>query len=154
MDSLAWSAKRRRSTGSRSVSGSRGSSVSRSSSVSRADKELLVYHKRSVQEREEAATRLRGRAAMQGLEHLGEVPVYTQIMALPTPRPIPRKTRFMRHQLREGGPIELLPYNVPPNLEEKVTARVILCRIKKGMMCMAKRVKEAINGKGKGKTDV
>jgi hypothetical protein len=41
---------------------------------------------------------------------------------------------------------------VPPNLEEKVTPGVILCRIKKGMM--SKRIKHAINVKGKGKADV
>jgi hypothetical protein len=85
------------------------------------------------------------RDAIQHLEELGDVPVYTQI----TPRPLPRKNRFARHQRREGGPIELLPYCVPPNLEEKVTAGVILCMIKKGIEFMAKRVKEALNGKAK-----
>jgi hypothetical protein len=114
-----------------------------------SDKDLLVYHRRSLQEREEASNRMLEREAIQRLEELGDVPVYTQIMALPTPRPFPRKNRFVRHQRREGGPIELLPYCVPPNLEEKVTAGVILCMIKKGIQFMAKRVKEALNGKAK-----
>jgi hypothetical protein len=75
------------------------------------------------------------------------------MIAHPIPRPIPRKKRFKR-QLREGGPIELPPYNVPPNLEEKVTGGVILCWLKKSMKFFSKRVKEAVNGKGKDKADV
>jgi hypothetical protein len=48
-------------------------------------------------------------------------------MALPTPRPLTRATRFVRHHSREGVPIELIPYCVPPNLEEKVIAGVLSC---------------------------
>jgi hypothetical protein len=71
MDSILWSANRRRSTGYMSASGSRVVSASKSSSVSRSngvDKELLVYHRRSVQEREGAVISLREREALQGLE--------------------------------------------------------------------------------------
>jgi hypothetical protein len=57
MDSLSWSAKRRRSTGSRDASSSRDASLSKSSSVSRVDKEFLVYHRISVQREEVAAGR-------------------------------------------------------------------------------------------------
>jgi hypothetical protein len=52
--------------------------------------------------------------------------------------------------LREGGPIGLLPYYVPPNLEEKVKAGVILCWLKKGI----KKFKDAVTGKGKDKVDI
>jgi hypothetical protein len=106
-----------------------------------------------VQETKEAAARLREREVVQGLENLGDVHVYKNIMSLRAPIPFPRKIRFVRHRSVEGGPnIELLTYIAPANLEEKVTTRVILCIIQKGMKCMAKRVKEAINGKGN--TDV
>jgi hypothetical protein len=55
-------------------------------------------------------------------------------MALPTPRPFSR----------EGGVIVLRPYIVPQNLDEKVTTRVSLCKIKKGMKDNAQEGKGGI----------
>jgi hypothetical protein len=43
--------------------------------------------------------------------------------------------------LREGGPTEVLPYYVEPNLEEKVKAGVILCWLRKGM----KKIKDLLS---------
>jgi hypothetical protein len=92
MGSISWSAKRRRSTGSRAAS------LSKSAYVSRADKELLVYHRRSVQEREEAAAMHmeREEAIVDGLNQLGECPMYTQLLPLPKfrPKPIPKKKKI------------------------------------------------------------
>ena len=136
MDAIEWSEKKKRSSRRRSVSSLEGSSRS-------VEKEVLVYHRRSVQEREEAAERRREREAVQGLEQIGDAVVYSSVMALPTSGPVPRATRFER----EGGVIELRPYILPPELEEKVTAGVLLCRIKKGLLGIKKRVKETINGK-------
>jgi hypothetical protein len=61
------------------------------------------------------------REAILGLQQLGEASMYTQVMALPTPRPFLRNNRFVRHHLREGGVVVLRPYIVPQNLEKKVS---------------------------------
>jgi hypothetical protein len=114
--------------------------------MARADKHLLVYHRRTLEEREavvaarrreeeEAAARLREEEeAAVSLKQLGECLRTTQVIQLPKDRPKP--TPKMRR------------YHVSPNLEEKVKAGVMLCWLKKGM----KKIKEALKiGKGKDK---
>jgi hypothetical protein len=112
--------------------------------MGRADKELLVYHRRSAQEREQVAAKCREReeATSPGLNQLGVCPMYTQVLPLPKsrPKPIP-KMKKIKHQLRKGGPTEVLPYYVPPILEEKVKAGVILCWLRKGM----KKIKDLVS---------
>jgi hypothetical protein len=67
MDGIEWSGKKRRSTNSRRISifnieGSRRS----------IDKEVLVYHRRSVHEREEATERRRDTEDLHGLGQLSK----------------------------------------------------------------------------------
>ncbi|KAK1694273.1 hypothetical protein QYE76_010970 [Lolium multiflorum] len=101
--------------------------------MGRADKELKVYRRRSVQEREEAAAREREEEAAAGLNQLGVFSYTTEVLPVPKsrPKPIPKMKKY-KHQLREGGPTEVLPYYVEPNLEEKVKAGVILCNCYQG----------------------
>jgi hypothetical protein len=143
-NAMSW----RRSTGSTGASGSRDASLSRSASMARADKHLLVYRRRTLEEREaaaakrreeeEAAARLREeQQAAVTLKQLGECFRTTQVIQLPTdrPKPTPKPRR----------------YHVSPNLEEKVKAGVMLCWLKKGM----KKMKEALKiGRGKDKGQV
>ncbi|KAK1610232.1 hypothetical protein QYE76_033905 [Lolium multiflorum] len=116
--------------------------------MARADKHLLVYRRRALEEREaaaarrmeeeEAAARLREeQQAAVTLKQLGECFRTTQVIQLPTdrPKPTPKPRR----------------YHVSPNLEEKVKAGVMLCWLKKGM----KKMKEALKiGRGKDKGQV
>jgi hypothetical protein len=141
MDNLSWSAKRR-STGSLGASGSRDATLSKTFSMGRADKELLVYRRRSVQEREASAARFREEEAADGLNQLGVFTYTTQVLPVPKSRPKGMiKLKKYKHQLREGGPTEVLPYYVEPNLEEKVKAGVILCWLRKGM----KKIKDLVS---------
>ncbi|KAK1646094.1 hypothetical protein QYE76_063899 [Lolium multiflorum] len=110
MDNLSWSAKRR-STGSLGASGSRDATLSNTFSMGRADKELLVYRRRSVQEREASAARFREEEAADGLNQLGVFTYTTQVLPVPKSRPKGMiKLKKYKHQLREGGPTEVLPY--------------------------------------------
>jgi hypothetical protein len=95
-----------------------------------------------VQEREASAARFREEEAADGLNQLGVFTYTTQVLPVPKsrPKPIPKLKKY-KHQLREGGPTEVLPYYVEPNLEEKVKAGVILCWLRKGM----KKIKDLVS---------
>jgi hypothetical protein len=83
MEHIVWSDKKRRSTGSRRSSIPRLSSSSSAREYRTREKEVLVYHKRSAEEREATAERNRlHRLAIEvdvaaGLEELGHGMVYS-----------------------------------------------------------------------------
>jgi hypothetical protein len=116
---MQWSAKRSRSTGSsrRTVPGSE------------KEKEVLVYHRRSVQERDAAAARRVAMLekneleALEGMEQLGKGAKYD--------------TRG------------ILPGYVPAQIQKEVTASLLLLRMKRGIQKLVQRVRYGPNYQGK-----
>jgi hypothetical protein len=108
---IQWSAKRSRSTG-----GSRRS-------VQEQQKEMLVYHRRSVQERDAATARRlanlekKEQEAVEGIQQLGKGAKYD--------------TKGL-----------LLGY-VPPQIQKEVTASILLLRMKRGIQKLFHRVRNA-----------
>jgi hypothetical protein len=109
---IQWSAKRSSSTGSR-----------RSLSGSGQQKELLVYHRRSFQERDAAVARRLANLekeefeAVEGMQQLGKGAKYD--------------TRG------------LLPGYVPTQIQKEVTASILLLRMKRGIQKLFQRVRNA-----------
>jgi hypothetical protein len=109
---IQWSAKRSRSTGSR-----------RSVSGSGQQKELLVYHRRSVQERDAAAARRLANLEKKELEAVEGM-----------------------LQLGKGAKYDtrgLLPGYVPAQIQKEVTASILLLRMKRGIQKLFQRVRNA-----------
>jgi hypothetical protein len=102
MDMLEWSKKKRRS-------GSRRSTGSRTGTT---DQELLVYHRRSLQEREEAATRNRAYREGLAVDALLELEV--------------------NEDCRYVSPAEVVPAIFATSSSE-VKASLIVCKIKRAV---------------------
>jgi hypothetical protein len=161
MDKLkSWSSKRSRST-------TRSSNLSRASTTDReweerrrsaSDRECLVYHRRTEEERQALAER----EAARGMVDLGDGIVYASVMGLPAPTApvrgtnpvmsqLPRRTEGMHPRLwsnqaiaegRYTSATEILPKMVPDRLVPDVTASICLMRIKKGWQGFVKKIKK------------
>jgi hypothetical protein len=110
---LQWNDKRRRSTGSRS-------GVARSEET-----EIKVYHRRSVEERDAAAARRQAirekkeEEAVEGMKQLGEKVTWSMYKRPPV----------------------VFPIYIPSKVEKKVSAAILLCKMKKGMETFVRRIR-------------
>jgi hypothetical protein len=108
---LQWNEKRRRSTGSRS-------GVARSE-----EKEMKVYHRRSVEERDAAAARRQAirekeEEVVEGMKQLGE------------------KVTWCMYKI----PPVVFPIYIPSKVEKKVSAAILLMKMKRGMETFVRRI--------------
>jgi hypothetical protein len=110
---IQWKEKRRRSTGSRS-------GLARSE-----EKQVKVYHRRSVQERDVAAARRQSirekkeKEAVEGMKQLGE-----------------KVTCSMYER-----PHVVFPIYVPSKVEKKESAAILLMKMKRGMQTFFRRIR-------------
>jgi hypothetical protein len=110
---LQWKEKRRRSTG------------SRSGFARYEEKEVKVYHRRIVQERDVAAAERQAirvkkeKEAVEGMKQLGE------------------KVTWCMYQRPPMG----FPIYVPSKVQKKVSAAILLMKMKRGMQTFFRRIR-------------